>query len=188
VTIEFLDRLFWTWMLFVFESLHVHKRIWFKRIQISVCFRIFLNQGFHLWLEEFLHTFSRKHASYLRKYSVSILQCQCRLDLFPMLMWLWLNIQVGYAEKIANVWAKVTEETSVYVKESSWTCICTFGSSALILSFLYILLLHTARQYSLHIHEDNKEKEAHKKPPPSCLLERTVRNFFLKFLFIVICI
>ena len=175
-------------MLFVFESLHVHKRIWFKRIQISVCFRIFLNQGFHLWLEEFLHTFSRKHASYLRKYSVSILQCQCRLDLFPMLMWLWLNIQVGYAEKIANVWAKVTEETSVYVKESSWTCICTFGSSALILSFLYILLLHTARQYSLHIHEDNKEKEAHKKTPPSCLLERTVRNFFLKFLFIVICI
>lgn len=30
-----------------------------------------------------------------------------------------INIQVGYAEKIANVWAKVTEETSVYAKESS---------------------------------------------------------------------
>lgn len=39
-------------------------------------------------------------------------------DFLNMLKGFVLN-QVGYAEKIANVWAKVTEETSVYVKESS---------------------------------------------------------------------
>ncbi|KAJ6349168.1 hypothetical protein OIU77_006702 [Salix suchowensis] len=39
-------------------------------------------------------------------------------DFLNMLKGFVLN-QVGYAEKIANVWAKVTEETSVYAKESS---------------------------------------------------------------------
>lgn len=39
-------------------------------------------------------------------------------DFLNMLKGFVLN-QVGYAEKIANVWTKVTEETSVYVKESS---------------------------------------------------------------------
>lgn len=39
-------------------------------------------------------------------------------DFLNMLKGFVLN-QVGYAEKIANVWAKVAEETSVYVKESS---------------------------------------------------------------------
>lgn len=28
-------------------------------------------------------------------------------------------LQVGYAEKIANVWAKVADDTSGFVKESS---------------------------------------------------------------------
>lgn len=30
-----------------------------------------------------------------------------------------MNVQVGYAEKIANVWTKVAEETRQYDRESS---------------------------------------------------------------------
>lgn len=30
-----------------------------------------------------------------------------------------MHVQVGYAEKIANVWGKVAEETSGYAKEST---------------------------------------------------------------------
>lgn len=28
---------------------------------------------------------------------------------------------MGYAEKIANVWGKVVEDTSGYAKENTWT-------------------------------------------------------------------
>ncbi|KAI3917342.1 hypothetical protein MKW98_027261, partial [Papaver atlanticum] len=39
-------------------------------------------------------------------------------DFLSMIKGFVMN-QVGYAEKIANVWEKVAEETSVYAKESS---------------------------------------------------------------------
>lgn len=42
----------------------------------------------------------------------------CYIHLLKILSYIG-NLQVGYAEKIANVWAKVAEETSGYVKENS---------------------------------------------------------------------
>jgi hypothetical protein len=46
------------------------------------------------------------------------LDTERKADFLTMLKGFVLN-QVGYAEKISNVWAKVAEETSGYAKESS---------------------------------------------------------------------